>query len=99
MNAQPNIELRTRFGTCRGSSTQAIDECLRDVGLDEITRELLLICAERSDTGIFTRFPLAIRHTMYGEDDISDWILRYSETGTTIEEADAAAEFDAHIRW
>ena len=91
--------IRSRVGKCKGMTTQQIAEEFAGDGLEQVTRELLVMCLERGDEGILPEIPLRVRHTMYGEDDIADWVLGYEPGARTIDEADEDAEVDAHVRW
>jgi predicted esterase len=102
-NDSPNADVRARINACRGLSTRLISDRLADVDLEALTRELLVICAERSDTGAFSTFPLTVRHTMHGDGELADWTLRYGESGTSVERTENGARpgvaVDAHVRW
>ena len=92
-------ELRSEFELCRGCSTQDIAARFEKVELDVVTYELFQMCAERADPDLFRTYPAVTRHTMYGDDGVSDWITRYSPDGNTIESADDAVEVQGHVRW
>ena len=96
---ESQTSIRESIERCDPASTADIASQLSAFSLDDVTRELMVMCVERAEPSLFRTFPLAIRHTMYGDDGIADWTLRYSEEARSVEPADDDEVVDAHVRW
>jgi hypothetical protein len=100
MTVTDTSALRAQIAALKGATTQEIATALGEDDLDSITNELLAICAERTERTQLPQVPFSIRHTMYGETSLSDWIVDYDVDGpAAITEAAEDAAVDAHVRW
>jgi len=93
------MPLLERFEACRGLDVPGIAAALSDLEQDEITEELMTLFAQRTVPSALPRLPFVIRHTMYGDLDVSDWLIRYSESGFEVVAAEPDSASDAHLRW
>jgi hypothetical protein len=93
------MTMRERFAACAGLDTTAIAAEFEGDDLDEVCREILLVCAERTDVTGLPSDPFTIRHTMYGDVDVSDFVLRYDKGSSSVEEPSPDESLDGHARW
>ena len=93
------MPLLERFESCRGLDVPGIAAALSDLEQDEITYELMTLFAQRTVLSSLPKLPFVIRHTLYGDLDVSEWLIRYSDSGFEVVAADPDSEADTHLRW
>lgn len=93
------MSLLERFEACKGLDTAGIAAQLADLEQDDITVELMRLFGARTVRSALPLVPFVIQHTMYGDLDVSDWLLRYSDSGFDAVPAPTDAQPDAKIRW
>lgn len=93
------MSLRERLDFCKGLDAPAIASALADVDQDDVTAEIMRVFGERTLSSALPRVPFTMQHTMYGDLDVSDWLLRYAGTGFEVVPAPPDAVADAMIRW
>jgi hypothetical protein len=94
------MPLLDRFASCRGFDAPRIAAAFDDLEQDDITTELMRVFGERTVTAQLPSLPFTVQHTMYGDLDVSDWLISYTPTGVEVSAAGAAGGgADAHIRW
>ena len=100
MTATDTVTLRAQISALKGATTHHIASELGEDDLDTVTKELLSMCAERTEPSQLPHVPFAIRHTMYGESNLADWVITYGDdVAPGVTEADDDVVVDAHIRW
>lgn len=93
------MSLRERFAECKGLDARGIAAALDDLDQDDITAEVMQIFGERTTASALPRTPFSIQHTMYGDMDVSDWVLGYPGGGFEVEAAKPDSTPDTKIRW
>jgi hypothetical protein len=83
----------------RGMDASEIGAAFADVEQDDVTRMFAGVLAERTDRKALPHLPYAVQLTMYGDADVSDWLLVYTSDSVEIREAQADASADIHARW
>lgn len=77
----------------------AIAAAFEDEDQDDITKALVSIIADRTDQRRLPSLPYRIGFTMYGDADVSDWVVSYTGEDATVEEGDNADGPDIETRW
>ncbi len=93
------MSLLEQIASCRGKDAPAIASVFGDAELDDVTRDLLDIVAERTEVAKLPRVPFTVRHTLYGDLDVSDWTISYNEGGVSVASSDPDGNPDVSLRW
>jgi hypothetical protein len=94
------MDLWERIGKCQGLELAAITAELADLDQDEVTRALVEAFGARTDQARLPARPYTVQHTLYGDDDVSEWLLGYGTDGAVeVREAEDADAPDLHVRW
>lgn len=88
---------RDRIAACRGMDDDQIGAMLSDLDQEAVTRAAVELIGERTDTARL-RLPYVVGLTMYGDADVSEWVLRYGQSGVSVQPGEAD-DVDADTRW
>jgi hypothetical protein len=93
------VELEQRFKECAGMEVTAIADAFEADNQDEVTKALVSMIADRTDSGRLPSLPYRVGFTMYGDADVSDWVVTHTDGDATVEEGDGAGDLDIDSRW
>ena len=93
------MELETRFKECVGMDVTTIAAAFEADDQDEVTRTLVSLIADRTDNKRLPKLPFRVGFTMYGDADVSEWVVTHTDNDTTVEEGDGGGDLDIESRW
>jgi len=91
------MDIAERISTCRGQDVTGIAAAFADAEQDDVTRALATMFGERTDIQALPSPTYAVGLTMYGDEDVSEWTIRYGGDGFTL--AEGVSDTDVSTRW
>lgn len=89
--------VQDRISACRGMDTNEIGAQMSDLDQDEVTNALVQLIGERTNKARLPQ-PYTVGFTMYGDADVSEWVLRHGPDGVVVDEGESDA-VDVDTRW
>lgn len=93
------MDIAERIAGCAGLDVAEIGERFVDDDQDEITRALVEEMAARTDRAELPSLPYRVAFTLYGDADVSEWVLVYDEVGHDVVAGRGHGEVDIATRW
>lgn len=90
-----------RLADVKGLDAAGIAKAFDDVEQDEITAAIVDVFAARTTIAALPKRPFVVHHTMYGDLDVSDFVIAYTDAGATTADASTVdpSTVDVHLRW
>jgi hypothetical protein len=96
---RPDMERAEQFTPWRQKSVDEIAAGFEDHEQDDVTNDLVSVIAARTRVDALPAIPYRVGFTMYGDADVSEWVVEHNVDGYAVMPSADAGDVDLDTRW